>query len=176
MRMSHRSQAVKLATLLLALSTWPYVTWGAGPPSTAVTEDADKAAPSGPSPSAPMLALPGPLLPFLRLAAVSHQVTPEEVLPLVSHQVVLDGYGGSNRASAPTEYLILVRRYVDQARELQALADPEGTTASETPRARRGRREPRARGRRRGLRSDRAEWDGRHCRESEPELRSVAER
>jgi hypothetical protein len=73
-----------------------------------------------------MLAIPGPLQPFLRLAAVSHKVTPEEVLPLLSHQVVLDGFGGSSRSSSPTEYLILVRRYVYQARELQALAGPDG--------------------------------------------------
>ena len=53
-------------------------------------------------------------------------MTPEEVLPLLSHQIVLDGYGGSSRASTPTEYLILVRRYVYQARELQALAGPDG--------------------------------------------------
>jgi hypothetical protein len=60
------------------------------------------------------------------LAAVSRKVTPEEVLPLLSHQVVLDGYGGSSHSTSPTEYLILVRRYVEQARELQTLAGPDG--------------------------------------------------
>jgi hypothetical protein len=107
MRYSYRPLAVLLATLFLALSPLPHKTWGATPPS-------------------PSLAIPGPLQPFLRLAAVSRLVTPEEVLPLLSHQVVLDGYGGSSRASSPTEYLILVKRYVDQARELQTLAGPDG--------------------------------------------------
>jgi hypothetical protein len=57
---------------------------------------------------------------------VSQKVRPEEVLPLLSHQVVLDGYGGSERSSSPTEYLILLKRYVDQARELRALAGADG--------------------------------------------------
>ena len=60
------------------------------------------------------------------MAAISRKVAPEEVLPLLCHQVVLDGYHGSPRSPAPTEYMILVKRYVNQARELQALAGPDG--------------------------------------------------
>ncbi|MGA3327740.1 MAG: hypothetical protein ABSF45_25045 [Terriglobia bacterium] len=126
MRSSYRPWAVLLTTLLLAISSLLSTTWGATPPSPAAPGGADKSVPRGPSAPSPTLAIPGPLQPFLRLAAVSRKVTPEEVLPLLSHQVVLDGYGGSSRSSSPTEYLILVRRYVDQARELQALADPDG--------------------------------------------------
>lgn len=126
MRSSYRPVPVLLTTLFLAISPWPHKTWGATPPSPAAPVDADKSAPRGPAPPSPTLAIPGPLEPFLRLAAVSRKVTPEEVLPLLSHQVVLDGYGGSGRTSSPTEYLILVRRYVDQARELQTLAGPDG--------------------------------------------------
>jgi hypothetical protein len=72
------------------------------------------------------MAIPGPLRPFLRLAAVSQKVSPEEVLPLLAHHVVMEGYGGQERPHSPTEYLILVKRYVEQARELQALAGPDG--------------------------------------------------
>ena len=77
-------------------------------------------------PASSTLAIPGPLLPFLRLAAVSRKASLEEVLPLLSHQVVLDGFGGSTRSSAASEYLVLVRRYVDQARELQTVAGADG--------------------------------------------------
>jgi len=126
MRSSYRPLAVLLTTLGLAVSSLPQTTWSATPPSPGASANADKSAPRGPAPTSPTLAIPGPLQPFLRLAAVSRKVTPEEVLPLLSHQVVLDGYGGSSHSSTPTEYLILVRRYVDQARELQALAGPDG--------------------------------------------------
>jgi len=126
MKSSYRPLAFPLAMLSLALSLGSHQTWGATPPSPAAPDSADKSAPRSPEPPSPTLALPGPLSPFLRLAAVSRQVAPEEVLPLLSHQVVLDGYGGSSRSSSPTEYLILVRRYVDQARELQSLAGPDG--------------------------------------------------
>ncbi len=125
MESSYRPRAVLPAALLCAISLLPYKVLGAPPPP-AVADGADKSVPHGPASPAPMLAIPGPLLPFLRLAAVSHYAAPEEVLPLVSHQVTLNGYGGSGRASTPTEYLILVKRYVDQARELQALAGPDG--------------------------------------------------
>ncbi len=126
MRSSYRPLAVLQATLLLAISPLPSKTWGATPPSPAAPVGADKSPPRGPAPPSPTLAIPGPLQPFLRMAAVSRKVTPEEVLPLLSHQVVLDGYGGSSHSTSPTEYLILVRRYVDQARELQSLAGADG--------------------------------------------------
>jgi len=124
MRYSYRPFLVQLAAILFAFSPLCPRAWGASPASPA--DSADKSIPLAPSVSAPTLALPGPLQPFLRLAAVSRKVSPEEVLPLLSHQVVLDGYGGSSHSSSPTEYLILVRRYVEQARELQALAGPDG--------------------------------------------------
>jgi len=122
MQYSYRSWAVLLTTLLLGISLFPYKTWGAKPPSGATPSGPDKSVP----PPSPTLAIPGPLQPLLRLAAVSRKVAPEEVLPLLSHQVVLDGYGGSAHSATPTEYLILVKRYVDQARELQTLAGSDG--------------------------------------------------
>ncbi|HEY6293882.1 MAG TPA: hypothetical protein VI455_20195 [Terriglobia bacterium] len=63
---------------------------------------------------------------FLRMAAISQKVLPEEVLPLLARNVVVGGYTGQGDSRKPTEYLILLRRYLDQARELQALAGPEG--------------------------------------------------
>jgi hypothetical protein len=63
--------------------------------------------------------IPGPLRSFLRMAGISQKITPEEVLPLLSRNVFTQGYQGSTR---PTEFLILLRRYVVQARELAELA------------------------------------------------------
>lgn len=71
--------------------------------------------------------IPGPLRSFLRMAGISQKATLEEVLPLLARNVVIDGYHGpQDRPGRPTEFLILLMRYVQQARELQALAGPEG--------------------------------------------------
>ena len=67
--------------------------------------------------------IPGPLRSFLRMAGMSQKVTPEEVLPLLSRNVFMLGYKGSRQQ---TEYLILLTRYVLQARELTALAATDG--------------------------------------------------
>ncbi|MBZ5563839.1 MAG: hypothetical protein LAP13_15645 [Acidobacteriia bacterium] len=61
------------------------------------------------------------------MAAISQQVSPEDVLPLFAHNVVTDGYRGFGRGERPTEYLVLLKRYVQQARELLALAGPQDT-------------------------------------------------
>jgi hypothetical protein len=58
------------------------------------------------------------------MAAISQQVSPEEVLPLLARNVVVTGYQGGG--GKPTEFLILLNWYLDQARELLALAGPEG--------------------------------------------------
>ncbi len=52
------------------------------------------------------------------MAAVSQKVSAEEVLPLVARNVSKQGYQGGK----PTEFLVLLRRYFDQARELTVLA------------------------------------------------------
>src|SRR5579872_3944535 len=62
--------------------------------------------------------LPGPLRSFLRMAAISQKVTPDEVLPLLARNVVMSGY----QQGRPTQFLVLLNWYMDQARELQALA------------------------------------------------------
>ena len=66
--------------------------------------------------------IPGPLRSFLRMASISQQVTPEEVLPLFARNVVMNGY----QDGKATEFLVLVNWYLDQARELQTLAGRGG--------------------------------------------------
>ena len=76
-----------------------------------------------PQPASPPFMIAGPVRSFLRMAGISQKVTPEEVLPLLSRNVFIQGYEGSSR---PTEFLILLRRYVVQSRELAALAAGDG--------------------------------------------------
>jgi hypothetical protein len=67
--------------------------------------------------------IPGPLPAFARMAALSPDLAPEELLPALARNVATNGYEASgNAALQQTEYLRLVFRYLGQARELQALA------------------------------------------------------
>jgi hypothetical protein len=77
----------------------------------------------GTLPASSQFMIPGPLRSFLRMAGISQKISPEEVLPLLSRNVFVQGYEGSTK---PTEFLILLRRYVVQARELSALAAGSG--------------------------------------------------
>ncbi|MGB9444676.1 MAG: hypothetical protein WBR26_06720, partial [Candidatus Acidiferrum sp.] len=67
--------------------------------------------------------IPGPLRSFLRMAGLSQQVPAPEVLPLLSRNVLLHGY----EMGKATEYLILVRRYVQQSEDLSGLANRDAT-------------------------------------------------
>ena len=95
--------------------------------SAAVAQQADPATASsqnnGTPPGSSEFVIPGPQRSFLRMAGMSQQITPEEALPLLSRNVFIQGYEGSSRQ---TEFLILLRRYVVQARELAALAASQG--------------------------------------------------
>jgi hypothetical protein len=71
--------------------------------------------------------IPGPLRSFMRMAGISQKATPEEVLPLLAHNVFAQGYEGSRDGGRPTEFLILLSRYVHQAKELATLAGPDGS-------------------------------------------------
>src|SRR5258708_1375749 len=77
------------------------------------------------SPEAVTIAIPGPLRSFLRMAGISQKIAPEEVLPLLARNIYLHGYEGLHRGHQ-TEFLLLLIRYVRQARELTALAGPQG--------------------------------------------------
>ncbi len=80
----------------------------------------------GAAQSSTTVTIPGPLRSFLRMAAISQQASADEVLPLLAHNVAIEGYtyGRKGRKRAPTEYLLLLKDYVKQARELEALAGP----------------------------------------------------
>jgi hypothetical protein len=77
----------------------------------------------GALPPSSQFVIPGPQRSFLRMAGISQKITPDEVLPLLSRNVVTQGYEGPTRA---TEFLVLLRRYVVQARELANLAAGDG--------------------------------------------------
>src|SRR5580692_7536355 len=66
--------------------------------------------------------IPGPLRAFLRMAGISQEISPDEVLPLLARNAFLYGY----QTGRKTEYLVLAERYVHLARELEPLAGPDG--------------------------------------------------
>jgi hypothetical protein len=78
--------------------------------------------------------IPGPLRSFARMAALSPDLTADEVLPGLARNVVTNGYQASSSAEGlePTEYLKLVTRYLSQARELEKLAGAEKVIRIET--------------------------------------------
>ena len=86
------------------------------------------AAPGGSSPESqspkPVISIPGPLRSFIRMAAVSSDLGPDDILGAVARNVVTNGFQAShsNEALEQTEYLKLVHRYLSQARELEKLA------------------------------------------------------
>src|SRR6266550_382093 len=85
---------------------------------------APQSSPANSDPSGVQVVIPGPLRSFLRMAGISQKIPPEDVLPLLGRNVFAQGYEGSSR---PTEFLILLSRYVQQARELTSLAAPDAT-------------------------------------------------
>jgi hypothetical protein len=76
---------------------------------------------SSPTSAATETMIPGPLGSFQRMAGISAKTSPDEVLPLLAHETNVRGYDHRR----PTEYLLLLRRYLQQARELVVLAGPE---------------------------------------------------
>ena len=90
-------------------------------PSASAREDVSKGQIARAHPGDTVL-IPGPMRSFLRMAGISQEVTPEEVLPMLARNASLLGY----RDGRPTEFLILVNRYVHQARELEELAGANG--------------------------------------------------
>ncbi len=78
------------------------------------------------SPASDEAVIPGPLRSLLRMAGISQKISPDEVLPLLARNAFSQGYEGWQGSSGRTEFLVLLIRYVEQARELAALAGPEG--------------------------------------------------
>ncbi len=60
------------------------------------------------------------------MAGISQKASPDEIVPFLARNVSLRGYSGQGFSQRPTEFLILLRRYVQQARELAVLAGPQG--------------------------------------------------
>ena len=99
----------------------------AGDPAQAVsssvqasTKSASREVPT--SPAVDTIIIPGPLRSFLRMAGISQKISPNDVLPLLARNVFMQGYQSGNR----TEFLLLLSRYVNEARELQILAGSSG--------------------------------------------------
>jgi hypothetical protein len=112
-----------LCGFLCALTGLQEFSWGATPPPQAKgsgSQSATSTQSSGIQGSPELASIPGPLRSFLRMAAISQKITPEEVLPLLARNVVMSGY----QSGRPTEFLVLVNWYMDQARELETLAGP----------------------------------------------------
>ncbi|HTS77948.1 MAG TPA: hypothetical protein VMG40_17175 [Bryobacteraceae bacterium] len=78
--------------------------------------------------------IPGPLRSFARMAALSPDLRPEDLLPALARNVVTNGYqaANSNEALEMTEYLKLVVRYLSQARELDRLSGKDKTIRIQT--------------------------------------------
>jgi hypothetical protein len=87
------------------------------------------AAAPGPQAEVSYIEIPGPLSSFSRMAAVSQDVGPDDLLPALARNVVTNGYQAatSGEALEPTEYMKLLQRYLSQARELEKLAGADKT-------------------------------------------------
>lgn len=55
------------------------------------------------------------------MTGISQKSAPDEILPFLSRNILLQGYSQGR----PTEFLILINRYVKQSRELTTLAGPD---------------------------------------------------
>jgi hypothetical protein len=111
----------RLRTVVVALLLSPLIFAS----SASATQAADRSGTASVEPAS--VTIPGPLRAFLRMAGISQKVTPEQVMPLLARNVFVQGYRGTQSKSRPTEFLILLTRYVQQARELSGLAGPDGT-------------------------------------------------
>jgi hypothetical protein len=90
----------------------------------------DLALPPLRTPTSPnYIEIPGPLRSFARMAALSPDVSPADLLPALARNIITTGYRATtaNEALEQTEYLKLVIRYLSQARELEKLAGTSKT-------------------------------------------------
>ncbi|HLI31034.1 MAG TPA: hypothetical protein VKV79_08055 [Terriglobia bacterium] len=116
--------AILLAFLLAGCVCLPSNVWSKTAPS-----PPGRAGKTQFSESSPSVTIPGPLRSFLRMAAISQEVPSKGVLPLLAHNIALDGYVGyvgKAKSLRRTEYLVLLKGYLEQARKLMMLAGPKG--------------------------------------------------
>jgi hypothetical protein len=124
MKFCYCPPAFLLAAFVCTSLCFPCNAAPAAPSQQSSGAQSSESAPPQSSSSDDEVAIPGPLRSFLRMAAISQKVSPDEVLPLLARNVVVNGFQGGG--GKPTEFLILLNWYLDQARELKALAGPEG--------------------------------------------------
>ncbi len=72
------------------------------------------------------ITVPGPLRSLERMAGISQKVEMDEVLPLLARNIYVQGYIGWQDQGRPTEFLILLGRYVNQAQEITNIAGESG--------------------------------------------------
>jgi hypothetical protein len=97
--------------------------------------DLNLAPPSAaPSEKRQTIPIPGPLKSFSRMAALSPELGPDDLLPALARNVVTNGYqaANSNEALEQTEYLKLIIRYLSQAREIEKLSGADKVIKIET--------------------------------------------
>ncbi|HLH43346.1 MAG TPA: hypothetical protein VKV74_10195 [Bryobacteraceae bacterium] len=82
----------------------------------------------------PYIEIPGPLRSFARMAALSPDLKPDDLLPALARNVVTNGYQATSASEGleQTEYLKLTIRYLSQARELAKLSGEDKTLRIET--------------------------------------------
>jgi len=110
-------RTICVAAFLFASFCLVPCSWGKTPVGTTTVD---------PQSSDATVEIPGPLRSFLRMAGISQKAAPDEVVPLLARNVFLLGYEGPSSHVRPTEFLILLSRYVQQARELDVMAGAEG--------------------------------------------------
>jgi hypothetical protein len=124
MKLRRWLSAFVLTAVLCLFSCWPL---SATPAKSAIPSAAQAPAVATPATSSAETTIPGPIRSFLRMAGISQKVSPEEILPFFARNIVVNGYQGPrHKESKPTEFLILLKRYLDQAAELRRMAGAEG--------------------------------------------------
>ena len=85
--------------------------------------------------SPPEFPIPGPQRSFLRMAGISQKADPEEAVPLLARNIYVQGYVGWQDQGRPTEFLVLLGRYVNQAEEYQVreMEERDGVYRLEIP-------------------------------------------
>jgi hypothetical protein len=73
------------------------------------------------------ITIPGPYRSFARMAALSQDAGPTDILPALARNIITGGYQASRGSDQleSTEYLKLLQRYLSQVKELDQLAGPE---------------------------------------------------
>lgn len=82
------------------------------------------AAPSAAGVAYGTIEIPGPLAAFARMTAITPELAPEQIVSALARNIVISGFrsSGPEGGMVETEYLRLVFRYLEQARDLERLA------------------------------------------------------